>query len=976
VDDQSIPAEIEGKGSQMRFILLAALTLSSLANSPAWAAEPIARKIAGKIVVDGRLDEEDWQKAQPGSDFVWMVGAGSGPEHEGDQPAKTNVRVLFDDEAVYFGVRCQEPLMANLLDARVPRASMAIFGDDCIEVFLDPEGRGVNYYQFALSAGNDQFAAYYIESGPNGGGAYDGLWESAIHKGPDFWTAEIRIPLSALYYTAAGSFSNNWRINVTRERRPKEELTTWAPLKKSFLNPKGFLDISGMPKKSAAQDIRVARADVFLTGKSANGYAGEARIDILSNPAAFGDYSLSLTADGKPLASDDAVKLSTERQVVSFKGLSLAESAPTTLKATLVGRSRPFLGGAYFPVILRYEPIAITVDEPFYADCIFPDEEVSDIRGTVTLNFAPESLAKARLSVSLKGGDFEKMASVAKDEGLAAFILSVDDLQVGDYVLSAKLTSDGKVMASQEKRIRKLAPPAKGSCVRIDRNLNLVVTGRPIFARGWCGGGGDYLVSEPLMKKFPHGDSPYVNTWGDPPAAESQCDIEAERLVPAESAQAKLAVKPSQAMYDAMAKVIEQNRGDPELLWYYLCDEPECRGISPVYLKHQYDFIKERDPYHPVLIISREPKRFTECADILSPHPYVNPTVNASGVRKLETPMKSIRNMVREVYSSAGYRIPAWLTPQAFTYGFLDREADYPTFAEFNCMVYDAVANGAKGFTTFLYYDHFSSIDLRYGCPFLYESLAQLDEFLLEHPKSDPVKVAAPEDAVDACVKRHGDKFCLIAVNLLDKKIEASVESSSLRSVTELYGFREERTVPVKDGRLTLQFEPYQVYVLTNPAMGKTLKTIPAMLGEMEATRKALKKEGNILFGRGKEIEWSSSDTYITNLSLFTLTDGITDALGWRDVTGSGGQTPYVEAMFPTFTPKFQKAKVYTATVEDMDFLIWKAGEWKKVGEVRGNKNDVITFEFPKMLSTVKIHLTMPKSHPGTRAEIYEIELY
>ena len=310
---------------------------------------------------------------------------------------------------------------------------------------------------------------------------------------------------------------------------------------------------------------------------------------------------------------------------------------------------------------------------------------------------------------------------------------------------------------------------------------------------------------------------------------------------------------PSAKVFKVMRQRIEAARNSKTLRWYYLCDEPECRGVSPVYLKYQYDFIKKLDPYHPVMIITREPARFTGCADILNPHPYLTPTVNAKGVRRMRSP-KRIRDQMRTVLAAGKGRIPAWLTPQAFSYGFVDPQADYPTFVEYRCMLWDAVANGATGFTPFMYAAHFGSPDLRIGCDFVYESMAYLDDFLNSAERPMSLTVEAPQDGVDAWAKKIDGKVLLVAVNLLDKPVTATIHVPGLDDVSELYGFREKADVKLAKGQLTLKFSPYQVHLLTHSKIAQQLRTVLDANREIAAARAAMKKPGNILFGRGKEI--------------------------------------------------------------------------------------------------------------------------
>jgi hypothetical protein len=62
------------------------------------------------INIDGRLNELDWQKATPVSDFFRIE-----PRQGGNYSSKTEVRILFDKKNLYFGVFCSDKTCAAIL---------------------------------------------------------------------------------------------------------------------------------------------------------------------------------------------------------------------------------------------------------------------------------------------------------------------------------------------------------------------------------------------------------------------------------------------------------------------------------------------------------------------------------------------------------------------------------------------------------------------------------------------------------------------------------------------------------------------------------------------------------------------------------------------------------------------------------------------------------------------------------------------
>ena len=932
-----------------------------------------AQKLDGLIVLDGKLDETAWQNAATSAPFHLLKRDGKRPPL-----ANTTFKILADSKAVYFGIRCEEPQMGQLQDGPLPQDGPG-WERDCVELFIDPTGKGIEYYQFMITAGNAHFNAYFIEGGNTQGGHYGGIWESAVYKGKDFWSVEVKIPISAFYYTSPSDFSDKWLVDVARERKPVGELTSWSPVDKGFHEPSHFNRIAGLPRKDLKCDIRIGDLKAQLSTASGNTYNGWLEIKTVAGKQAAGEYRVSIFDQANTaVVSNRTMTIPESHGTEKLDNVAFKVLGTMTATVRVQNSNGETVHELYYPLKVRYAPLTVDITEPFYGQCIFPGQKVAQIAGRVTANLSEESMKDSVLKVSLSGpGIAAQSVSKELNGDSADFSLPALDLPIGEYQLTCTVLSKNKTLASKTVTIRKLRKP-QGSCVYVDKNLNLVVNGKPIFARGWYGDEeGDFLVSVALLQKYPQPDSRLVNAW------RRQVSIQTESLgqyinkcyqgkdrariwkacadacgVPLHSD-----VEPEAAIFELMKKVIEANRTNRQFWWYYLCDEPECRMISPVYLKHLYDFIKKEDPYHPVMIITREPEKYTECADILNVHPYGAPS--------------SVGPLIRSVLSAGKHRIPAWFTPAAFSYGVVNGfvGADYPKFGPFNSGIYSSIANGCKGIRPFIYYDHFNSIDLRLGVDFIYDTLADLEEFLISPEEPLAVKVGSPAKGVEVWIKRIGDRVLVIAVNIQGKAAHADIECDGLKDISKVYGYREKAEVKLDRGRFSLDFSPYQVHLLSSPERGAGMKSVETLLEEIAAATAALKKPGNILYGRTYDIEWDASDTYIPSKSLYTLTDGMCDTLGWRDVNQKAPAR--VEMSFPgNLVPTFKSAKIYSATVEDLEFWIWSKADWVKIGEVKGNHKPVISLDFGKQVTTYKIKIMMPKVHPGTKAELYEIELY
>jgi hypothetical protein len=208
--------------------------------------------------IDGHLNDEGWTLAQPATDFTQR-------DPDEGQPAteRSEIRVLYDDEALFIGIRMFDS-QASLISARLSSRDRNADAD-WVTVHLDPMHDHKTGAQFRVSASNVQtdnviFNDQWDDS------AWDAVWQSATSIDADGWSAEIRIPLSQLRFTSAAR--QTWGINVTRFIRRKNE-ESWLELTRKTesglasrmahldgldgINPKRHLELS--PYTAAREEL-------------------------------------------------------------------------------------------------------------------------------------------------------------------------------------------------------------------------------------------------------------------------------------------------------------------------------------------------------------------------------------------------------------------------------------------------------------------------------------------------------------------------------------------------------------------------------------------------------------------------------------------------------------------------------------------------------------------------------------------------
>ena len=179
-----------------------------------------AARVEGDIAVDGRLDEQAWSASGVASDFLQRD-----PDEGHDASERTEVRVLFDDEAIYVGARMYDRDPAAIARRLTRRDQNSDGLADAISVYLDPHHDHLTGAAFSVTAaGTQSDAALSNDSGWDG--TWDAVWASAVTIDEEGWTAELRVPLSQLRFEAGWDVT--WGLQVVRDLPRRAEESMWS----------------------------------------------------------------------------------------------------------------------------------------------------------------------------------------------------------------------------------------------------------------------------------------------------------------------------------------------------------------------------------------------------------------------------------------------------------------------------------------------------------------------------------------------------------------------------------------------------------------------------------------------------------------------------------------------------------------------------------------------------------------------------
>ena len=185
-----------------------------------------AVRATGPVTLDGALDEAAWTTAPVAQNFV------QNDPREG-QPATfdTEVRVLYDDDSLYFGVFAKDDEPSRLIVNDLKK-DYNTDGSDGFRIILDTFHDERNGYQFATNPAGAKWDAQMSNEGRETNANWDGIWDVATRITETGWIAEIRIPFRTLKFNSADA--QTWGMNFERKVRRLNEDSFWSPIPRIY----------------------------------------------------------------------------------------------------------------------------------------------------------------------------------------------------------------------------------------------------------------------------------------------------------------------------------------------------------------------------------------------------------------------------------------------------------------------------------------------------------------------------------------------------------------------------------------------------------------------------------------------------------------------------------------------------------------------------------------------------------------------
>lgn len=180
------------------------------------------KKTTENISIDAELNEASWKDAEIATDFVSLEPKNGTPIPE---EFKTEVKILYSDNAIYVGAKLFDPNPEKILKELVERDELGT--SDFFGIFINGYNDGQQEFRFFVTAANGQIDTNFT-SAEGEDGSWNAIWESNA-KITDFgYVVEMKIPYAALRFPEKDK--QTWGLNFFREVRRERQKYTWSPI--------------------------------------------------------------------------------------------------------------------------------------------------------------------------------------------------------------------------------------------------------------------------------------------------------------------------------------------------------------------------------------------------------------------------------------------------------------------------------------------------------------------------------------------------------------------------------------------------------------------------------------------------------------------------------------------------------------------------------------------------------------------------
>ena len=934
--------------------------MTSLAVS---AANPVAIRCDKAPKLDGRLDDAVWKQAKVFDKF-FVINTGKKPDH------LTEVRILYDDKAFYFGFRSFWAPGKPVIPPSYPRdAGTGLGRHECVEIMLDIGATGSEYFHFFITAGNTMLDRYCNQGGYVANIRWNSTARSKVSTShPDYWECEVMIPYSTLEIRndKNGKFPIN--INIARGAR--------SVFEDSSIGSNGLFHNAGAFRKLEGFDMDLSpyawsfTPPVIKTSSAGKTICADVSSNIVNNTGKKQQTRVSCILKNNNDAGMASVKKDFapgKTETFTAAGIKLGEAGNYTCYITVHDQKNTVLHRSSFPVKIGFSPLEITLCDPHYRDAIFATQNLKEISADIRINL-PGRAAKVAL-LDDKGKIYgEKLLKVSGNVKFDAA-----KLPDGNYKLTASIADD-PAAGTVEKAFRKL-PYLKNEVWR-GKDGNWYVDGQKFFITTEWNARNHHIEGIKTSKTsfdngLPAGVRRLTREFSEHPFTtmmkSGKAELSAEDLALIRSTAKKLSV-------------------DPDTFAHFLVDEPDNGRFPQKMLLTLAATIREADPYHPIFVSNNTVDGmmdYIDAAEVNGLHPY--PHIDRDKQKANMGQVVSYLDRAVDFYRNIGKEQTIAYMQQGFNY--TDYGAIYtrtPSYDEIRTEFLLAHIICARGIFAYTAPDGRYYPELKIGMVELMKEFNHYGNIFME-PEAKTAAMSAKGGPVRWIVRKYKGDYWIFAVSTDDKKHQITFDIPEIGG-KKVQVFAEERFITAVNGKFTDTFDNFQVHVYTTSSeLHPEISVAKAekLIAEANAARKV---PGSLLWQKFEDVTVSITTNSNAKVfrrpidTLWHLADGIKfdkNYGGQRFAWLSNAKELPVWVQMDFKKPQtFSKAVIWCLdkSLKDYTISVNVNGKWVEIAKVTGGKEYKREFNFPTVTATgLRLDVTATN---GDRAGVSEIEIF
>ena len=207
----------------IRFYILSILLISlNLSGFSQVRKNALAKRVTNAPIIDGVLNDNAWVTAETNSDFYMLRPSNVGPARSSHP---TTVKIVYDDEAVYFAASMLDPDGKNIASEISQRDEFYEKKTDFIGISLNPYNDNINFLSFIVTSAGTIADMKSVRDYDEGDSNFDAVFDAKVSKDDNGWYAEFKIPYSALRFPKKEI--QTWGLNFYRRIFNLNEIYTW-----------------------------------------------------------------------------------------------------------------------------------------------------------------------------------------------------------------------------------------------------------------------------------------------------------------------------------------------------------------------------------------------------------------------------------------------------------------------------------------------------------------------------------------------------------------------------------------------------------------------------------------------------------------------------------------------------------------------------------------------------------------------------